>query len=246
MEKIFLNGEILEDYKFIRAISYGEGVFETFRYKNKLPKTIKEHYERLIEGANFIKIPKITYEDYIYYIEEAIKKVENKDLYVKTLLFGEGSAYYPLQSYKSNLLIIIRDFQPVEKPYRLTVAPFRVHSLDPLLKIKSANYLRNIYGKRYANENGYDDVIILNENDEITETTSANIFWIKGKYLYTPSLDCGVLNGIARRVIIEEGKKQGFVVVEGRFNLKDLKQADKIFLTNALHWIIKVSEVKGV
>ncbi|MGC9080673.1 MAG: aminotransferase class IV [Sulfurihydrogenibium sp.] len=243
MEKVFLNGKEFKDTNLLRPIMYGEGVFETFRYAQKLPKHIDAHYERLIKGAKFLGIPAITKEDYIYYVEEAVKSFEDKDLYVKTILLSEGNSFYSLLPYKSHLMVVVRPYTPISGPVKLTVSPYRVHSKDPLLKIKSTNYLRNILVKRYAQEKGYFDAIILNEDDSITETSSANIFWIKGRYLYTPAVECGILEGISRKKIIEEAKNQGFVVVEGSFNLKDLKDANLVFLSNSLHGIIKVEAI---
>lgn len=243
MEKFFLNGQPFNDLSLLRPLMYGEGVFETFRYKEKLPKYIDYHYKRLIKGASFLKIPPITKEDYLYYINQAVNSIEDKDLYVKTILLSEGNSYYPLQPYKSNLLVVVKPYKAINTPITLTISPYKVHSKDPLLKIKSTNYLRNILVKRYAQEKGFFDAIILNEDDCITETSSANIFWIKGRYLYTPSLECGVLEGISRKKILEEGKNQGFVVIEGEFNLKDLKGANLIFLSNALHGIMKVESI---
>lgn len=243
MEKYFLNGKIFENTTLLRPLMYGEGVFETFRYKGKLPKYIDHHYERLIKGANILKIPAITKEDYIYYIEEAVKDFEDKDLYIKTILLSEGNSFYPLMPYKSNLLVVVKPYVPVNVPITLTLSPYKVHSKDPLLKIKSTNYLRNILVKRYAQEKGFFDAIILNEDDNITETSSANIFWIKGRYLYTPSVECGILEGVSRKRVIEEAKNQGFVVVEGSFNLKDLKGANVVFLSNSLHGILKVENI---
>ncbi|MBX0312496.1 MAG: aminotransferase class IV, partial [Sulfurihydrogenibium sp.] len=40
-----------------------------------------------------------------------------------------------------------------------------------------------------------------------------------------------------------EAKAQGFIVVEGRFTLKDIKEADFIFISNALHGLMKVREI---
>jgi 4-amino-4-deoxychorismate lyase len=140
-------------------------------------------------------------------------------------------------------MVITKPYEPIKEEIRLTVSPYKVHSSDPLLKIKSTNYLRNILIKRYAKENGFFDCIILNENNFITETSSATIYWIKGRYLYTPSLDNGVLDGVSRKVVLQEAKTQGFIVVEGRFTLKDIKEADLIFISNALHGLMKVKEI---
>ncbi|RMD47505.1 MAG: aminodeoxychorismate lyase, partial [Aquificota bacterium] len=179
------------------------------------------------------------------YIEETLKNLKEKsDLYIKVILTSEGDTYFPSMSEKSNLLVIVKPFKPIkDKEVNLIISPFKVHSSDPLLKIKSTNFTRNILAKRYAIEKGAYDAIFRNENDEITETSSANIFWIKGKYLYTPSLDCGLLNGIMRQFVIKKAKEEGFIVVEGRFSIKDLKEADRIFITNSLNGIIKVSSI---
>ena len=242
-EKIFINGEEITEKKLIRAIMYGEGIFETFRYKEKLPKYIDYHYERLVKGCEMLSIPKITKEDFYFYIEDAVNKSEAKDLYIKIVVLSEGNTYFPLKPFGKNVLVITKPYEPIKEDVRLTVSPYKVHSSDPLLKIKSTNYLRNILIKRYAKENGFFDCIVLNENNDITETSSANIYWIKGKYLYTPALDGGVLDGVSRKVILQEAKTQGFIVVEGRFTLKDLKGSDFVFISNALHGIVKVKEV---
>ncbi|MCX7738287.1 MAG: aminotransferase class IV [Hydrogenothermaceae bacterium] len=243
MEKYFINSEEVTDLRDLRAIMYGEGVFETLRYKGRMPKRIDLHYRRLAKGLEFLKIPRPTYEDFLHSIDETAASCQEKDLYVKVVVFGEGRGFFPLQSSKYNILVVVKPYRPLNEDIKLTVSPYRVHSSDPLLRIKSTNYLRSIVVKRDAREKGCFDGIILNENEEITETSSANIYWVKGKYLYTPSLDCGVLEGISRIAVIENAKKEGFVVVEGRFGISDLKKADFVFISNSLHGIVRVSGV---
>ncbi len=243
-EIITLDGKQFLNKKILRTLMYGEGVFETFRYNKKLPKYIKEHHKRLINGAKVLNIPPIDFDTYINYINNTVLKHKNKDLYIKTILVSAGNLYFASKPEKSHLLVIAKDYIPLEKKeIILTVAPFKRHSSNPLVKIKSTNYALNVLAKRFAEEKGCDDAIFLNENNEITETTTANIFWVKGKYLYTPSIDCGLLDGITRKIILQEAKKEGFTVVEGRFFIKDLKSAHYIFITNALHGIIKVKDI---
>lgn len=243
MEALFLNTQRVDNNRFLRTICYGEGVFETFRYKGKMPAFIDRHFERLSSGLKLLNIPLISKDDFLYNISKAIENFDEKDLYVKLVVFGEGMGYYPLYSSKANILVVVKPYKPVEEDISLTVSPIRVHSSDPLLKIKSTNYLRNILVKRLARENGYFDGIVLNENEEITETSSANIYWIKGKYLYTPDIGCGVLPGISRSVVLRKAKEEGFIVVEGRFGLKDIKNADYTFISNALHGILRVGKL---
>jgi len=240
---ILINGEIFEEKSFIRTLMYGEGVFETFRFNGDLPSRIKKHYARLIEGARLLRLPQVSYDDFVYNIKKAVERSKHKDLYVKVILLSEGNIDYPLIPYKSNLMVVVKPFRPISKEkITLTLSPFRVHSSNPLLRIKTTNFAEKIIAKRYARDKGYDDTVFLNENGEITETTSANIFWIKGKFMYTPSVDCGLLPGITREAVITEARKQGFNVVEGRFYLEDIKNADLIFVTNALNGIIRVGK----
>ena len=243
-----LNGELMEDKKRpLRTTLYGEGIFETFRYNGRLPKSITEHYERLSKGADLLSIPRISLEDYIYYIEQSLDLAEENnlgnDLYIKTVLLSEGGDYYPLKPYKSHLLTIIKPYKEPKKEIVLTVSPYKVNSSNPLLRFKTTNYMLNVLAKRYAIEKGCDDAILLNENDEITETTSANIFWIKGNTLYTPALECGLVEGITRKKILSKAREVGFETVEGRYRLKELLEADYIFVSNSLNGIIKVKKI---
>ncbi len=243
-----LDGELMEDKKRpLRTTLYGEGIFETFRYNGSLPKSITKHYERLSKGADLLSIPRITLEDYIYYIEKSLDLAEEnnlgKDLYIKTVLLSEGGDYYALKPYKSHLLVIIKPYKQPKREICLTVSPYRVNSSNPLLRFKTTNYMLNVLAKRYAIEKGCDDAILLNEEGYITETTSANIFWIKGRCLYTPSLECGLVEGITREKILKKARDVDLEVKEGKYKLKDLFEADYIFVSNSLNGIIKVKRI---
>ncbi|NPA12550.1 MAG: aminodeoxychorismate lyase [Aquificae bacterium] len=241
-EVITVNGQILKSRKGIRTMMYGEGVFETFRYNGGLPDTIQEHYKRMEKGAELLQIPMVSYENFLSFINRTVKKLKTQDLYIKAVLLSEGNLPYPVIPLKSNLMVVAKPYKaPQKDKISLTLAPFKVHSTNPLLRIKTTNFMEKVLAKRYAISKGFDDALFLNERDEITETTSANIFWEKGKFLFTPAVECGLLEGITRKKVIQEAKEKGYIVVEGRFTLKDLMEADKVFITNSLNGIIKVA-----
>lgn len=75
----------------------------------------------------------------------------------------------------------------------------------------------------------YDEVIWLNNQKEICEGSFTNIFWRQDNEFYTPSLDCNILPGIAREIILEANK-----INIGNFQLSDLEKADEIFLSNSM------------
>lgn len=79
------------------------------------------------------------------------------------------------------------------------------------------------------------DEIGINEKGEITEGSYTNIAVKQGKNIYTPPVECGLLNGIMRQKLIRTGK-----IKEKVLYIDDLKQADKIYCFNSIRGIIEV------
>ena len=55
-ELIYKNGKRVYEDIPLRTVFFGEGVFETFRYKSTLPVHFEKHLRRLREGAGFISM----------------------------------------------------------------------------------------------------------------------------------------------------------------------------------------------
>ena len=89
---------------------------------------------------------------------------------------------------------------------------------------------------QFALENGYADVIFLNEKGEVTEGATNNIFIERDASLLTPPLHCGLLNGIYRQYILETNPR----AQEAVLHLKDLLEAEKIYLCNAIRGLRQV------
>lgn len=89
---------------------------------------------------------------------------------------------------------------------------------------------------QFAQENGYADVIFLNEKGEVTEGATNNIFIERDASLLTPPLHCGLLNGIYRQYLLEANPRAQEVVL----HLNDLLEAEKIYLCNAIRGLRQV------
>jgi 4-amino-4-deoxychorismate lyase len=64
---------------------------------------------------------------------------------------------------------------------------------------------------------------------------------VKDGIVYTPSLDCGILEGTARARVIHKGNELQIPVREGAYSFEELFRADEMFLTNALMDVMPVS-----
>jgi branched-chain amino acid aminotransferase len=110
-------------------------------------------------------------------------------------------------------------------------------------QIKSSNFLNNILAKREAIAAGAFDSILLNWEQHLTECTVSNLFFVTEGCLRTPSVDCGLLDGITRSIVIQLAKEQHIPTEEGRFTPEQLRQCSECFLTNTSMEIMPVAAV---
>lgn len=116
---------------------------------------------------------------------------------------------------------------PAPGPVRLAVDPEPVDRTQRWLFHKTSN--RQTYVTRARRHPHADDVVLVNELGEVTETTIANLALQLDGTWWTPHVDAGCLPGIERGHLVELG-----VLSERRLTLADLRQADGIALVSAL------------
>jgi 4-amino-4-deoxychorismate lyase len=77
-------------------------------------------------------------------------------------------------------------------------------------------------------------VLLLNERGEVCEGTITNLFVDIGEdALVTPALDCGLLPGVLRGEMIEQGKAKEVTLTEA-----DLRTAKMFYVGNSLRGLI--------
>lgn len=244
-ELYFLNGRSADNSLFNRALFFGEGVFETFRWKGKIPVFIDNHLKRLKNSAKLLGIPFPDESILTENIENAVNESNFDDIYVKLCLISEGDSNFASNSERSSVVVVVKKQPEIKEDFSVCVSKIKRNQFSPLNTVKSFNYLESILAKREAMKSGFDDSIFLNINDEIVETSSCNVFWVRGKSLFTPSLNCGLLPGITREIILNIADKIGFEVNERKFKLPYLLNSDFAFLTNASAGCIYVSKINN-
>jgi 4-amino-4-deoxychorismate lyase len=243
-EFVFLDG--VQQKKFPpRSLFFGEGLFETFRWKGQPPVFLGKHLERMREGARTLDIPFPNTREIKGELADVIAKSKINDAYVKLCLLSRGSLTFHDSPSESSVLIAIKNYQMPKTSMKVCLAPFKRNSSSPIHRIKSLSYLENVLARREAVRKGFDEAIFLNERGELTEGSATNLFILKGDTLLTPSLDCGLLPGVTRGVLLELAPEVGLKVQETRLKLEGLISSDGTFLTNALIGIVSVGEVDG-
>ena len=230
-----------------RGFLYGDGLFETIRVHDARPFLWEWHMMRFTDGAESIGIalPQTT-ESLLGNVRELICRNDSPECIVRIALSrGVGERGYGVTGEEQPTLLITQHplLPTPAKPLSLVSTSARVAVDDPLAKLKSANKLGSILAKREATAQGADDGFILNSDGNVTEASSANLFWVEDGTLRTPPVSDGVLPGITRRLLVGLVSALGQAVREESVASDRLQQADAAFVTSAATGIVAVGQV---
>ena len=227
-----------------RGFRFGDGIFETIRVLNYTPYLLQYHIERLRTGLKILKII-IDIELIKSNLLKLIEINNHMDGIARIIVSrGIGSfGYLPLNNIKPTIILetaplVICDKQKVD----VCISSFEKTSPRSIpTGVKLLQGLNSILAKIEATEQGVFESLLLNHKGEICEMSSGNIFWVKDKKIYTPSVDCGLVNGVIRQRIIEL-----FPVIIGKFQLYELLSADEVFMTNVSWIVLTVNKIDNV
>jgi branched-chain amino acid aminotransferase len=258
---IYLNNKFVTDKEavvsvFDHGFLYGDGIYETIRSYGPRIFMQDEHLSRLFRSAAkiglAIPIPANNWGDILH---EAMRRndvgTDLRDAYLRiTVSRGVGGiGLDPALCSSPTVVVMAKPLVPPASYLYETGANIIVASTKRNLpgalspQIKSTNFLNNIQAKREAIAAGAFDSILLNWEQHLTECTISNVFFVMDGTLRTPALECGLLDGITRSIVIQLAGELNIHVEEGRYTVDQLHQADECFLTNTSMEIMPVTSV---
>jgi branched-chain amino acid aminotransferase len=111
--------------------------------------------------------------------------------------------------------------------------------------LKTTNKVIHVTASIYADENGFDNCILLNDSKNVVEVLQGNLFMLQGNKLITPPVAEGCINGIMRKQVLALAKKvEGLEVVEEVISPFDLQKADELFFTNVIKGIQSITKYR--
>lgn len=253
---VILNGKALKNNEpvfmhFNRAFRYGDAIFETLHANGTEIQFFSKHFERLKKAVQTLKMKfPVNLTESLLYAEAKSLLVRNKlfqGAKVRITFFREGAGTYLPQTNEISYFIetekIESDkYELNKKGIILGLYTEIKKPIGPFFSFKSSNAQFYVLASIYKNQHSFDDVLLMNENDNIVEATSSNIFLVKKNQIYTPSTEEGCVEGIMRSIIIDLAIKRRITVFDDCIITdKDLLEADEVFLTNAVKgitWIL--------
>jgi branched-chain amino acid aminotransferase len=243
---------------FDHGFLYGDGVYETLRSYGSHIFLMREHLRRLYRSADLIGLT-IPLEEAAWppILAEAMQRnyvgQAGRDAYLRmTISRGPGDiGLDPALCDAPTMVVLAKPLsRPAEHLYKtgvdlVTAAIRRNHPSALPPQIKSLNFLNNILAKRDAITAKAFDAIMLNPAGELAECTTSNLFLVCHGRLLTPSVDCGILDGLTRDLVLDLARRNGIQSEEGHFLPAVLREAEEGFITNTSSEILPVRSIDG-
>ena len=237
-----------------RAFLFGDAVFETVKIVNNKILFLEDHYFRLMSSMRVIRM-EIPMNFTMEFFEEQIlalatAKESTLSARARITVYRNDGGYYLPQNNTVSFLINVESLD--DTLYSLNQGEYVVDlytdfyvTKQLLSSIKTTNKIINITGSIFANENGLDNCLLLNDSKNVIEALQGNIFMLKGNILVTPPVSEGCLNGVMRRQILTLARKiENLEVVEEVISPFDLQKADELFITNVIKGIQPITKYR--
>ncbi len=235
-----------------RAFMYGESVFTTMRMVDGHVRDWELHFDRLKKGVEFVYGP-FTDDDWAIQLKNRIETYLENESGFKVLrltvyrdqargLRGTMIGSTDLKVFLSATLYDPTRFegQPALK-LRSCHAPSRPRWWPPFLK--AGNYLETILLQKMTLKTGDDDVLFLSHQDQVLESSVANIFIVKKNKLFTAPLGPHVLDGVMRKKILQAGENLFEEVDESAADLDQAYRADGVFGCNSIRGLFLIDRI---
>ncbi len=256
---VWINGSILPAAEarvsvFDRGLLLGDGVYETLLLRHESLFRWREHEQRLWQSLSLARISlplaPAALRDAILACAAAngLKEARVR----LTVTRGDGGPGFERKAGSAPCVIIaLSQATPVpsevlREGVAAVVARIRQtgrDNLDPALKSISRIHLA--LARLEAEEVGAREAILLGSDGILREGTASNLFMVRGGKLQTPSLDCGILQGVTRAAVLELAAKRRIAWEEGCYEAAALQAAEEIFLTNTSWGVLPVGRLDG-
>lgn len=231
-----------------RGLLLGDGLYETLLAEDGALRHFELHLQRLTRGCGVLGLAPPTAEAARAAAGAALGRAglsAGRAAVRLTLTAGSGRGLDRPFPATGRLLAMAAAAPAPQGPASLATVAIRRNETSPLARLKTLSYLDNVLARRLARAAGAEEALMLNGKGEIACAAAANLFWIEAGRLFTPALECGVLDGILRGRAIAAARSLGVEVVQAAEGLATLGRAEGMFLTSSLIGVRPVQALDG-
>lgn len=257
MNTVFLNGEFMPAAQATispmdRGFLFGDGVYEVIPSYNGQYIGFWPHIERMFIGLNSIEINLgYTAQELRNICDELLEKNGrgNLGVYIQVSRGVEAKRYHAYSN-ESTPTLFIHTFEIAPAPTVEAQKSYRVNITQDMrwqrCDIKTTSLLGNVMHYQQGVANGYDETILFDEQERITEASASNVFIVEQGVIKTPKLDNHKLAGVTRLMLLDILRQHSDLQVEETDITKtQVLEADEVWLTSATKQVGPVVEIAG-
>lgn len=227
----------------------GWGVFSTIRVARGVMFAYERHFARMKRDAELLRVPFPT--DASWMQEQLLRLIEANGAFDATLrvvvVRNKGGIWEGPVQRDFDLIALTTDLKDWGSTVKLTVMDQARQSGSRFAGTKVLSWAFNLAMYEEAQCQGFDEVVLLDENGFVSECTSANIFVASGSNVWTPPLSAGCLPGVTRELLVQrEVSVPEYQVAERKLALTDLESADSVFITSTTRDLLAVESIAGL
>ena len=234
-----------------RAFLYGDGFFESIKIFNSKIFNYHNHFNRIKLSANYLDINlNFSAEKLLQIISSLILKNDITNGSIRITIFRNSKGkYYPAENDSSYVITSKKDsnniFKKSEEDFTIGLYVENLKPQSKISNLKSINSLLYVMAAKYASENNYNDVFLMNTNNKIIETTNSNIFILKKGIVFTPPLFDGCVDGSMRNLLMHITKQHYQISIKS-INEEDINKCEELILSNAISGVRRVTNFNKV
>lgn len=233
-----------------RAFKFGDGLFESMRMANGKLQFPELHADRIKATMKALKMDGYNLLDEYFLKTKSTELARKNKIHAnarfRLSIYRDGEGLYTPETNKVGYLLEVK---PLEMPsYELNKKGLIVDVYDEIAKpinklsnFKTSNSLPFVMAAIYQKQHRLDEVLLLNQNGFLCESTSSNLFVVYQNQIYTPALSEGCVGGVMRNVVMRLAKQHQLPLIEAQINPQILNEAEEVFLTNAIggvRWVM--------
>ena len=260
---IWFDGKIVHSneanvHVLTHTLHYGLGVFEGVRAYETPEGTkifrLNDHTERLFSSAHAVDL-EIPYSiDEINKAQVEIVKINKlKEAYIRPMCFyGSGSLGLRADDLKVHTIVAAWEWpsymapEVFEKGIKVKISSYKRERGNLVSRSKvNGNYVKSMMALKEALKEGYDEALLLDTENYISEGSGENLFAVKNGELFTPSLDAS-LDGITRKAIISLAEELGMKVNVKDLSESDITSSDELFFTGTAAEVVPITQVNNL
>jgi branched-subunit amino acid aminotransferase/4-amino-4-deoxychorismate lyase len=223
------------------AFMRGRGAFESLRVYGGKPFRLADHLDRLEASCARLAVdlsPRTELHDLVTLALDEAGETEAVLRVYATPGHGDGPV----------ALAVMAELPPDLEELRTTgirAITVEFRPADLIGGVKSTSYALNMMAVDEARARGAEDALFVAGDGAVLEATTSNVWWRRGRTLYTPAVDGRILAGVTRDVLLELAPAAGYEIVEGAFPVSELAAAEEAFASSSIREVMPIVALDG-